>query len=103
MSSNEQPLRPVATPENTPLPRRRKSRSRKNDERNALRNANRLFLAKLALIITAACLFPAIPWAAPPAPVPAPKSPRSAEQPAYNNTPAEPAEGTASLRRRSGR
>lgn len=94
-------MNPNVTPPATPgrsAGRRGSARARQHEARNALRQANRRFLIVLALVALTPLFFPAVPTGALPAAEAEPKSARSAENPPYDNMPAEPAEGASSLR-----
>lgn len=90
----------------TPPPppgRRRSPRSRREEERNARRQAGRRFIIALALVAFVPALFPSLPVNKGPEPAATPRQAHSAEQPPYDNEPAEPAEGTSLLRLSAGR
>jgi hypothetical protein len=88
-----------------PIPRekRRIDIDRRREKRIARRKAALRYALILAVIAFIPAAIPALPWAKLPEPAPAPKSPHSAEQPAYDNEPAEPAEGLSNLMIRSNR
>ena len=83
--------------------KRRLDHDLRREKRLARRKAALRYALVLAVIAFIPAAVPALPWAKLPAPAPEPKSPRSAEQPAYDNGPAEPAEGMSNLKIRSNR
>jgi hypothetical protein len=89
--------------ESVPRDRRRLDLDRRQEKRIARRKAALLYALTLTVIAFVPAAIPALPWAKLPDPAPAPKSPHSAEQPAYGNEPAEPAEGLSNLMIRSNR
>lgn len=86
-----------------PHDRRRMDHDLRREKRIERRKAALRYALLLTVIAFIPAAVPALPWAKLPDPAPAPKSPRSAEQPAYDNAPAEPAEGLSNLKIRSNR
>lgn len=82
------------SPESATRDRRRMDHERRQEKRLARRKAALRYALLLTVIALVPAALPALPWAKLPEPAPAPKSPRSAEQPVYDNTPAEPSEGS---------